>query len=85
MIPGVRSFVSIPAGQRRMPWYEFALLTALGSLVWNSAFVYGGYALGTRWDRVQGYAGVFQIVCERTGPWAHRGRHSWPATRVRHE
>jgi len=77
MIPGVRSFVSIPAGQRRMPWYEFALLTALGSLVWNSAFVYGGYALGTRWDRVQGYAGVFQIVCGRTGPWAHRGRHSF--------
>ncbi|GLZ52198.1 DedA family protein [Actinomycetospora sp. NBRC 106378] len=62
MIPGVRSFVSIPAGQRRMPWWEFTLFTTLGSLVWNSVFVGGGYALGSRWQLVEQYAGVFQTV-----------------------
>lgn len=62
MIPGVRSFVSIPAGQRRMPWWEFTLFTALGSLIWNSVFVGGGYALGSQWQLVEQYAGVFQTV-----------------------
>lgn len=62
MVPGVRSFVSIPAGQRRMPWWEFTLFTALGSLIWNAVFVGGGYALGSRWALVEQYAGVFQTV-----------------------
>ncbi|HSK61269.1 MAG TPA: DedA family protein, partial [Actinomycetospora sp.] len=60
--PGVRSLVSLPAGARRMPWYEFGVLTLLGSLIWNSVFVYGGYALGSRWYLVERYAGIFQTV-----------------------
>ncbi len=62
MIPGVRSFVSIPAGQRRMPWWEFTAFTALGSLIWNSVFVGGGYLLGSQWQLVEQYAGVFQTI-----------------------
>ena len=62
MIPGIRSFVSIPAGQRRMPWWGFVGLTALGSLIWNTVFVAGGFALGSRWHLVERYAGVFQTV-----------------------
>jgi membrane protein DedA with SNARE-associated domain len=62
MIPGVRSFVSIPAGQRRMAWWEFIGLTTLGSLIWNAVFVGGGYALGSRWHLVEQYAGVFQSI-----------------------
>jgi len=62
MVPGVRSLVSLPAGARRMPWWEFGVLTLLGSLIWNSVFVYGGYALGTRWYLVEQYSGIFQIV-----------------------
>jgi membrane protein DedA with SNARE-associated domain len=62
MVPGVRSLVSLPAGARRMPWYEFGVLTLLGSLIWNSVFVYGGYALGSRWYLVERYSGIFQTV-----------------------
>ncbi|GAA4784907.1 DedA family protein [Actinomycetospora chlora] len=62
MVPGIRSLVSLPAGARRMRWWEFGLLTALGSLIWNTVFVYGGYALGTRWYLVERYSGVFQVV-----------------------
>ena len=62
MVPGVRSLVSLPAGARRMSWYEFGLLTLGGSLVWNSVFVYGGYALGSRYHLVEQYAGLFQTV-----------------------
>jgi membrane protein DedA with SNARE-associated domain len=62
MVPGIRSLVSLPAGARHMPWWEFGLLTLLGSLIWNSVFIYGGYALGSRWYLVERYSGVFQIV-----------------------
>lgn len=62
MVPGIRSLVSLPAGARRMRWWEFGVLTALGSLIWNSVFVSGGYALGTRWHLVERYAGVVQTV-----------------------
>lgn len=62
MVPGIRSLVSLPAGARHMPWWEFGVLTFLGSLIWNTVFVYGGYALGTRWYLVERYSGVFQVV-----------------------
>ena len=62
MVPGIRSLVSLPAGARHMPWWEFGVLTLLGSLIWNTVFVYGGYALGTRWYLVERYSGVFQVV-----------------------
>ena len=61
MVPGVRSLVSIPAGARRMPWWEFTAFTLAGSAIWNAVFVGAGYALGSRWRLVERWAGVFQI------------------------
>ncbi|MFF5207713.1 DedA family protein [Streptosporangium sp. NPDC000396] len=58
MIPLFRSFISIPAGIERMPIPIFTLLTALGSLVWNTIFVMAGYLLGENWSLVEGYAGI---------------------------
>jgi membrane protein DedA with SNARE-associated domain len=62
MVPGVRAFISLPAGQRRMPLGEFVLLTAVGSAIWNAAFVLGGYLLGSRWHLVERWAGVLQLA-----------------------
>lgn len=45
-VPLVRSFVSIPAGIERMPFWSFTLYTALGSGVWNGIWVGLGYAFG---------------------------------------
>lgn len=45
-VPMVRTFISIPAGIERMPVWLFALATALGSGVWNAAFVIAGYLFG---------------------------------------
>ena len=52
LVPGVRSFISIPAGIDKMPLWQFSLYTTLGSLVWNSALVLAGYELGAQWDRI---------------------------------
>lgn len=62
MIPIFRSLISIPAGVERMSLLRFALLTTLGSLVWNTTFVMAGYGLGENWHRVENYVGVFQKV-----------------------
>ncbi|WP_406315512.1 DedA family protein [Streptosporangium sp. NBC_01639] len=58
MIPIFRSLISIPAGVERMPVGVFTLLTALGSLIWNTIFVMAGYLLGENWSLVEDYAGI---------------------------
>lgn len=56
MIPVVRSLVSVPAGIARMPRPHFLLLTALGSLLWNTTFIAAGFALGESYHLIERYA-----------------------------
>ena len=62
LVPGVRSFISIPAGIDRMPVLRFALYTTAGSLLWNSALIVAGYELGAQWHRVEAYVGEASVV-----------------------
>jgi membrane protein DedA with SNARE-associated domain len=62
MAPVVRSLVSIPAGANHMPLGLFTLLTALGSGIWNAIFVGGGYALGSRWQKLEQYSQYFDYA-----------------------
>lgn len=45
-VPLVRSFISIPAGIERMPFWTFTAYTALGSGVWNGIWIGLGVAFG---------------------------------------
>lgn len=51
LVPIVRSVVSIPAGADKMPPVRFALLTAVGSIIWNTIWVCIGWALGDQWEK----------------------------------
>lgn len=62
LIPLVRSVVSIPAGAARMPLGKFVLWTALGSSVWNVAWIAIGQLLGEQWEKAEAWAGTFQYV-----------------------
>ena len=62
MIPIFRSLISIPAGITRMPLWKFGLLTAAGSVIWNSIFVVAGFLLGEAWPVVEQYAEILQYV-----------------------
>lgn len=62
MMPGVRTFISVPAGVARMPFVRFAVYTFLGALPWNAALAYLGFAFGTNWERLQGYFSRFNWV-----------------------
>jgi membrane protein DedA with SNARE-associated domain len=57
LVPGVRSFISIPAGIDRMGLLPFSLYTTAGSLLWNGVLIVAGYELGRQWHRVEGYLG----------------------------
>ncbi|GAB3355606.1 DedA family protein [Modestobacter lapidis] len=59
MVPIVRSFVSVPAGVVHMPFGQFLLYTAAGSLIWNSLLVGLGVALG---DVIYEYLNVIDYV-----------------------
>jgi membrane protein DedA with SNARE-associated domain len=61
-VPFLRSVVSIPAGISGMPLVRFTVLTAVGSGVWNAAFIALGWTLGENWEQVQGYLGPVSYV-----------------------
>lgn len=56
LMPGVRSLISLPAGFRGMSLGSFVVLTALGSAIWNTLLVAGGYLLGSQWRTVGRYS-----------------------------
>ena len=62
MIPIFRSLISIPAGLERMNFWLFTLFTAIGSSIWNTIFIMGGYLLGTNFYLISDYADVFSNV-----------------------
>jgi membrane protein DedA with SNARE-associated domain len=61
-VPFLRSVVSIPAGISGMPLVRFVVLTAVGSGVWNAAFIGLGWALGENWDQVEDVLGPVSYV-----------------------
>ncbi|MCL6454282.1 MAG: DedA family protein [Alicyclobacillus sp.] len=55
LLPGIRTFISLPAGIARMPVAKFTVYTAIGSLPWAGLLAYGGFKLGQNWDTVSHY------------------------------
>jgi membrane protein DedA with SNARE-associated domain len=62
MMPGIRTFISVPAGVARMPFGRFAVYSFLGALPWNLALVYLGFTLGQNWDRLQEYFHEYNLI-----------------------
>lgn len=51
-IPIIRSLISIPAGMAKMKLLPFILLTAAGSLIWNTVLIGAGAAAGASWEYI---------------------------------
>src|SRR5437016_4401700 len=51
LTPVIRSFISIPAGIFRMPFWRYTVLTLIGSAVWAFAIAGAGYGLGSSYER----------------------------------
>jgi membrane protein DedA with SNARE-associated domain len=55
LIPGVRTFISLPAGYAKMPFGRFLAYSVLGALPWTILFIYLGYVGGRNWSAVTHY------------------------------
>jgi len=68
MVPIVCTFISLPAGFGRMPFWKFTLYTVLGSTIWVTLLGFAGEKLGSNWEKIQpllhylDYAVVVAIV-----------------------
>jgi membrane protein DedA with SNARE-associated domain len=61
-LPLIRTFISLPAGFGKMNFLKFVLYTFVGSLPWNYALTYAGFALGDNWEKILGIIRYLDIV-----------------------
>jgi len=50
MLPIIRTFISLPAGVARMPFWRFTAFTLAGSIPWVLALALIGEAVGDNWE-----------------------------------
>ena len=62
LIPGIRQYISLPAGLSKMNIYKFSLFTALGAGVWVIVLASLGYFLGSNEDMVKEYLHTATII-----------------------
>ena len=51
LLPVVRTFISLPAGVARMPFWRFTVLTLLGCIPWVWLLAFIGLQAGDSWDQ----------------------------------
>lgn len=55
LVPGIRSFISIPAGVNKMNFAPFLFYTTLGSAIWTAFLASAGYYLHANFHQIDGY------------------------------
>jgi membrane protein DedA with SNARE-associated domain len=51
MLPIIRTFISLPAGVAKMPFWRFTLLTTLGCIPWVFLLTFIGKQAGDNWEK----------------------------------
>jgi membrane protein DedA with SNARE-associated domain len=62
MIPIVRTFISLPAGVARMPFWRFLVLTTAGCIPWVLMLALVGRAAGDNWENWKHYLEYFDYL-----------------------
>ncbi len=61
-LPIIRTFISLPAGIARMPFWRFTILTLIGCIPWVLALALAGRAVGDNWEDLQHALHYFDYV-----------------------
>ena len=62
LIPGIRQYISLPAGLSRMNVWKFSLFTALGAGIWVMVLAGLGYFLGSNEDVIKEYLHIATFI-----------------------
>ncbi|CAM4174330.1 DedA family protein [Campylobacter armoricus] len=63
LIPGLRQYISLPAGLARMDLKKFIFYTGLGAGIWCLILLVLGYVLGKNEDLIKEYLHLVIIAC----------------------
>ncbi|AFY55845.1 putative membrane-associated protein [Rivularia sp. PCC 7116] len=62
LVPGIRTFISVPAGLDKMPLIPFLLYSFAGSLIWTAILTYAGFLLGDNFQLVEKYIKPISVI-----------------------
>ena len=62
MIPGVKTYIALPAGIAEMNIWKFLSFAFCGTLIWSTFLTGVGFYLGENWSSFQGYFRQFETV-----------------------
>ena len=62
LLPGIRTYVSLPAGIGKTDFKKFVMYSFAGSLVWNSMLLYAGMNLGRNWKNIDKYSVYLDVA-----------------------
>ncbi|HPP67294.1 MAG TPA: DedA family protein [bacterium] len=62
IMPGIRTFISLPAGVAKMDLKRFCIFTFMGSLIWSYFLSYVGFFLGKNWTGISTYYRKFEYL-----------------------
>jgi membrane protein DedA with SNARE-associated domain len=62
MLPIIRTFISLPAGVAKMPFWRFTAFTLLGSIPWVLALALIGRSVGDNWEHWRHNLGYLDYV-----------------------
>jgi membrane protein DedA with SNARE-associated domain len=62
LLPAIRSFIALPAGVVRMPFWRFFVYGTIGSFIWATVLALIGHTLGQHWQSVSTDLRRYDIV-----------------------
>jgi len=77
LLPIIRTFISLPAGIARMPFWKFCFYTLIGSLPWSAFLTYIGVVFGENWLSLEIYFRKFDwligfLIIFTVGYWLYK-------------
>lgn len=61
-LPGIRTFISFPAGVARYPFGKFVFFSVIGTIPWTLLLVWAGSLLGSHWHNLVQYNHLFVLI-----------------------
>ena len=62
LLPGIRTYISLPAGIAKMNLKKFSVYTFAGSIIWSAMLTYAGVALGEEWNKIRDYSHYIDAI-----------------------